>query len=360
MYLLEKFHPLRGKGMWAVLCLLLTANAAAAQEGNVVFPAREITVARAIEAIEKQTEYVFSYESGAVDTGSAVTFSGTEMPLRDALPELVRGLGLGYTVSNRHIILHPAGDRQAGTRAVRRRTDDIYRKTPADSLSAASLRRTRPSADSSMKAGVHPFSNLPITMQPGLSDFHSSYNPVNGLAHIQERLPLVAVKINLLYTAAALTPNLAAELGLGDRTSLTFRGSYNPWNRIGTLEDNDKLVHWVVGAGARHWFCERYTGHFVGAEAFFTKFNISGHKIPFTGFEKEYRYAGNAVGAGVNYGYHLPLGRQWGLEFGVGVGLARMKYDQFECSLCSGVIRTRTKTYFGPTNAAVSLVFIIK
>ncbi|MEG1935625.1 MAG: DUF3575 domain-containing protein, partial [Rikenellaceae bacterium] len=43
----------------------------------------------------------------------------------------------------------------------------------------------------------------------------------------------VAIKTNLLYGAAAYTPNLGLEIGLGRKTTLDISGGYNPWNRDG-------------------------------------------------------------------------------------------------------------------------------
>ena len=347
---------MRNKGVWGVLCLLLAVGTAAAQDGKVIFPSAEVTIGQVIETIEKQTDYRFSYRNGLFDTQATVSLGAAELPLRDALGRLASAAGVDYTVKNMHIVLRAVA--QAPRREARPRTEDIYRKTPADSLGASSLRRPTDPTPGTPAARVHPISNLPT--QPGLSAFSSAYEPVYAFNSMQEKLPLVAVRMNLLYAGATLTPNLALEVGTGPRTSVELRGSYNPWNRIGTPENNDKLVHWVVRPGFRYWFCERYMGHFVGVDAFYSKYNISGHKIPLVGFDKEFRYAGNAIGAGVNYGYHLPLGKQWGLEFGVGVGVARLKYDKFPCTLCSGVIETKSKTYFGPTSASVNLVFIIK
>jgi hypothetical protein len=66
------------------------------------------------------------------------------------------------------------------------------------------------------------------------------------------------------------------------------------------------------------------------------------------------------VGAGIDYGYSLTVAPRWNIEFTVGVGVAYMNYKSFDCTLCSGVLDTHEKPYFGPTNIGVNLVFLIK
>ncbi|MCL2098150.1 MAG: DUF3575 domain-containing protein [Bacteroidales bacterium] len=189
---------------------------------------------------------------------------------------------------------------------------------------------------------------------------YSFYYPLENYIRENSYLPSAALKTNLLYGITSLTPNLAVELGTGQRTSLQLFGSYNPWNRIGTLQDNDKLVHWIIRSEFRYWFCERFNGHFLGINAFYSQFNISGKKIPLIDFKKDFRYEGYALSTGIDYGYQLSLGGRWGLEFSAGVGVVQMKYDLFECVLCSGILEEKTKTWFGPTHLSVSLEFILR
>ena len=180
-----------------------------------------------------------------------------------------------------------------------------------------------------------------------------------GVKYIVSQPAKLTLKTNLLYTAATYTPNLSLEVGLGRRTSLDLTGSYNPWKLKGTREDNTKFVHWIVRPEFRYWLCERSNGHFFGASVIYWQYNISGYDIPLL-FEREYRYEGNAVGAGLSYGYHLPLSRHWGLEFNAGLGVLFMEYDRYTCAKCNRDKSTQKKTYFGPTQLGIKLVFLIK
>ncbi|MEG2366100.1 MAG: DUF3575 domain-containing protein [Alistipes sp.] len=169
----------------------------------------------------------------------------------------------------------------------------------------------------------------------------------------------IAVKTNLLYAATTYTPNLGVEIGLGRRTTLDLSGGYNPWNLKGSATDNKKMVHWIVQPEFRYWLCQRFNGHFFGVHALGGQYNIAGHKM-FGLISKNARYEGYMVGGGVTYGYQFVLGRRWNLEAAVGVGYARLNYTQYACAKCGRVVaRDKTHNYFGPTKAAISLIFII-
>ncbi|WP_295935899.1 DUF3575 domain-containing protein [uncultured Alistipes sp.] len=169
----------------------------------------------------------------------------------------------------------------------------------------------------------------------------------------------IGVKTNLLYGGVTLTPNLGLEVGLGQRTTLDLSVGYNPWNRNGDYGDNKKLVHLLVQPEFRWWTCERFNGHFFGVHAIFSKYNVGGHKVQNV-FKKDFRYEGFAYGGGISYGYHLMLGTRWGLEFNVGVGVAHLAYDRYGCDKCAGKVSKGKNTYFGPTRAGITLVFLIK
>ncbi len=172
-----------------------------------------------------------------------------------------------------------------------------------------------------------------------------------------------AIKTNLLYGGLALAPNLGLEAGLGRRSTLALGAGYNGWNLNGSAEDNRKLAHWLVQGEYRHWFCERFNGHFIGGHLLYTKYNISEHEMPlmFGKGSKEYRYDGWMAGVGFSYGYGLMLNRKWNIEFTIGVGYGYMRYDRYDCPHCgesAGVGRQRN--YFGPTSAGITLVYLIK
>ncbi|MCD8176340.1 MAG: DUF3575 domain-containing protein [Tannerellaceae bacterium] len=169
----------------------------------------------------------------------------------------------------------------------------------------------------------------------------------------------VGVKTNLLYWGTG-TPNMGAEWGFNEKSSLDFQVSYNPWNIDGSDDNNKKIAHWMVRPEYRYWFCEKFMGHYVGAHAFYAQYNIAGHKIPLLleSDADQFRYKGDMYGIGISYGYHLILNRYFSLEFTLGVGYARMSYDKFQCVRCGDKLSEDTRNYFGPTRAGISLVYV--
>jgi hypothetical protein len=122
----------------------------------------------------------------------------------------------------------------------------------------------------------------------------------------------------------------------------------------------------MVQPEARYWFCNRFAGHFVGINALAQKYNIGGinefsGKLLGTDFSllKNHRYQGYAVGAGLAYGYAIPLATHWNLELEAGIGYVYSWYDMYQCKSCGAKLAdNESHHYFGPTKAAVNIVYL--
>jgi hypothetical protein len=176
----------------------------------------------------------------------------------------------------------------------------------------------------------------------------------------------LAVKSNLLYDATS-TFNLGAEIGVGKRLSLEIAGNYNPW----TFADNRKMKHWLLQPEFRYWTCSTFSGHFWGIHMHYAQYNWGG-MLPW-GFNTgkmfgtienrtimQHRYEGWLIGGGVSYGYHWIVGKRWGLEAVLGIGYAYLGYDKFRCEKCGDKLGDGYKNYWGPTKAAVTLIYFLK
>lgn len=174
------------------------------------------------------------------------------------------------------------------------------------------------------------------------------------------RAQVVAVKTNLVYGATAFAPNLGLEFGLGKRSTLDLGAGYNWFTN--NNDSNKKLVHWLAQAEYRYWFCQKFNGHFIGAHALGTQYNIAGHDLRwlFGSEAKEHRYEGWGVGAGISYGYQFFLGKRWSLEATLGVGYVRLNYDRYKCPRCGELQGSEHRNYFGPTKAGITLIYLIK
>lgn len=181
-----------------------------------------------------------------------------------------------------------------------------------------------------------------------------------GLASLTAQAQEVGVKTNLLYDATA-TINLGAEVQVAPKWSLDLSGNFNPF----TFSNGKKWKHWLVQPEARYWFCEPLGGHFVAAHLLGGQYNF-GHFDP--GFNlpgsklrdlRDHRYQGWFVGAGIAYGYSWLLSKHWNLEAEIGIGYVYTRYDAFECEGCGRKVEEdRPHNYFGPTKAAINLVYV--
>ena len=152
----------------------------------------------------------------------------------------------------------------------------------------------------------------------------------------------VALKTNLLYDAF-LNVNGGVEIGLAPRWTLDVNADYNGW----TLSHERKWKHWMVQPSARYWFCDRFSGHFVGVHAHGGEYNVGGLKnnidILGTNFSilSNSRFQGWFVGGGVSYGY------------------AYTRFDRFQCAGCGKKVESdKRHHYVGPTKAALNLVYL--
>ena len=89
-------------------------------------------------------------------------------------------------------------------------------------------------------------------------------------------------------------------------------------------------------------------------------YHTTGIDLPFSIFDDtdKYRYKGYFFGGGISYGYQFILGRHWNLEATLGLGYARVSYDKYECKECGKKVDEGKKNYFGPTKAALSLIYL--
>ena len=152
----------------------------------------------------------------------------------------------------------------------------------------------------------------------------------------------VAVKTNFLYWATT-TPNIGAEVSIDRKHTAQMFFALNPWKQSGG--DQSSLRHWSVGA------------HLMGGE-----FTVAGVDFPF-GFlstQKNQRYEGWYIGGGLTGGYQWPLSKHWNLETSLGLGYDFIKYDKFKCGTCGRKLKSSHTNYFGPTKAALSLIYVIR
>ncbi|GEM_PF-39757 len=381
-----------GKIMFCMVLLLCTVTLVA-QEQNIGFPRQTLSRREAMVEIQKQTGYHFAVNHNTFDDIGKVTFTRQTLPLSVALNQLLVATGHTYVINGRQILITPLEEVEDDCLPKKKKPAPCP-QAPAPIQSRTPVYTPVPYRDNEFEQQLRQFNEAgkpskenekvittqatTISKREGTPNQGLVYNSgvvkhppmVIELVNTKNQLSLdsldygrvpsrFAVKTNLLYGIAALTPNLAIETALSRKTTLELSVAWNPFNKDGKGDNNRKLVHFAVKPEFRYWLCERFNGHFFGIHPFYIHYNVSDRKVPLL-FEKEFRYEGTGFGAGISYGYHWMLGKHWGLEFTAGFGGAFLKYDKYPRAKCSDPIGKFDKKYFGPTSLGIKLVYIIK
>ncbi|MDE5942200.1 MAG: DUF3575 domain-containing protein [Muribaculaceae bacterium] len=169
----------------------------------------------------------------------------------------------------------------------------------------------------------------------------------------------VALKTNLLYDAL-LTPTVGMEVGIAPKWTVEANASLNAW-----AVNDHRWKQWMVQPEARYWFCQRFSGHFVGAHLIGGQYNFGNIDANFkflgTDFSKlkDERYQGWMAGAGVAYGYSWILSRHWNFEAEIGLGWIYTRSDVYRCSDCGRKLRTGVPhNYAGLTKVQLSFLYV--
>lgn len=102
------------------------------------------------------------------------------------------------------------------------------------------------------------------------------------------------------------------------------------------------------------------TDIFIGIHGIVTKYNIAGYSL-FSMLDKNYRYEGWGAGVGINYGYSWAFSKRWGIEAYLGIGVVQFTFDKTDNrDWCCNKSEHAEKTYFGPTQIGISLIYNIK
>lgn len=168
----------------------------------------------------------------------------------------------------------------------------------------------------------------------------------------------VVLKTNLLYDAL-LTPDLGTEVKVAPQWTMELTGNINFWK----INDR-RWKQWNLQPEVRYWFCQAFSGHFLAAHLIGGQYNFGnlplGFKFLGTDFSqlRDSRYQGWMGGAGVAYGYTWILDRHWNFEAEIGVGWIYADYDRYPCAVCGTKLDSGHHSYFGPTKAALNLVYV--
>lgn len=151
-------------------------------------------------------------------------------------------------------------------------------------------------------------------------------NEANGANEVDAAIPVAnelperdydrwAIKSNALYLAAGVT-NIGGEYAFHPHWSVDLPLVYSPY----TIARRYRMRFLYIQPEARYWLDRPMKGHFFGVHLHAGVFNVS------LDDKNRYQSEKGFHGAGISYGYAMPLSRRWSMEFTVGVGYAFTKY----------------------------------
>ena len=172
-----------------------------------------------------------------------------------------------------------------------------------------------------------------------------------GLPVAESKPGFLALKTNMLYDLAAV-PNCGMEFYFCKKYSLSVNGMYAWWSndarhRFYRIYGGDVELRRYLG-GRR-----LFEGHHIGAYCQMLTYDFSFGRKGIMGDKWTY-------GAGLSYGYSLSLSNRLNIDFSIGIGYLWGKYKKYHpADGCYVWDSTNSRKWFGPTNAEISLVYVI-
>lgn len=156
----------------------------------------------------------------------------------------------------------------------------------------------------------------------------------------------IVLKANIPFAAVAIQ-NLALEVQCHEHISIDFPVMWS----ISDLDPKHAVRTFALQPEGRWWSGTVGKGHFFGLHAHVAWFNLKWEEDRYQSQKRP------LLGAGISYGYKLPISEHWGAEFNMGAGYANMKYDTYYNIENGAKIDTRVRNYWGITRLGLSLVY---
>lgn len=154
------------------------------------------------------------------------------------------------------------------------------------------------------------------------------------------------LKTNIIPWAATIA-NLGAEYVIARKWSTGINVWFCPW--IISHEYSVKTA--AILPEARFWFKDNTKGSFINLHL-----NVAWFNVRF----KDYRYQDKGMpllGAGLSYGYRIDINPKWGMEFEIGAGVSKAKYDRYY-NINNGAFKdSRSTTYVGLDRLSITFSY---
>ncbi len=161
-----------------------------------------------------------------------------------------------------------------------------------------------------------------------------------------------SVKTNLLSDAATV-PSVSSEYRISLRWTANLDVSWMPFY----LTHSNYLRTFKLQPEAHYWLRAPFTGPFVGPSFQWRLYNMGGLNVFKTAHSRSQGYL---LGAGVTAGWHFTLSNRWGLEPSITLGYAYVSCNRYDAPRSRIPLKRWRGNYFGPTAAALQLVYMLK
>lgn len=148
---------------------------------------------------------------------------------------------------------------------------------------------------------------------------------------------------------AATNINVAVDFNINRHNTINIPISFNPF-KFGDTQ----WRHIAVQPGWRHWFTERYIGHFISPYLTYAHYNI--------GTGQNY-HSGNAYGIGCSWGYSILLSTRWNFMIEIGASVIyttydKRMYDKYIHEFDSEYTYHHRRVYLLPTKCCLSFSYL--
>ena len=151
-----------------------------------------------------------------------------------------------------------------------------------------------------------------------------------------------------------LIANIGIERDIDCHWSAILSAHYSAMNYMTSTR---KFRTFIIRPEARYWLAEGHHGMFIEGHLQMASYNfaLSGWKYRIQDADGKTP----ALGGGLGIGYRLPVGKSnhWALQAQVGIGVYHLKYNRFENRINGSLIDTRSRTWWGVDNVAISVVY---
>ena len=178
--------------------------------------------------------------------------------------------------------------------------------------------------------------------------------PASVVAEVDKKPFYMAVKTNLLYDAVAV-PNVGVEFYLKRGWTLGANWMYAWWSndsrhRYWRTYGGDVSIRKYLGRRAAG---KPLTGYHLGVYGQLLTYDLEWGGRGYLGDKWSY-------GAGLEYGYSLPIARRLNLDFTLGIGYLGGEYMEY-LPIDNHYVwqATKQRHWFGPTKLEVSLVWLL-